>query len=238
MGFVRGGVAALGLVLGGGCDAFSTPLSSPDAGTEAGTDAFVDAACVDEEACVGRCGERVDLCGRPRRCSEEDGVRCASAELCGAVAPNRCGCGTGAFDVVVSRFVHRDSPASVSHCYARGATPKDGTSSECASFLSDGPLLSLSSRRLAPDLVAVFRCRVAGAAGLTTYGLSLDGGAGRTLLGYAAPPPTSPCGAAPVYLRRHRAHESQLVSFDRFEGNGTADYGASAVTTLWSAWAP
>lgn len=238
----------MGLVLGGGCDAFSTTLSSTDGGSETDGEAseatgaaFVDASCVDEQACVGRCGERVDLCGRARRCDEE-GVRCASAELCGVVAPNRCGCSdagrAGAFDVIVSRFVHRDSPASVSHCYAQGATPKDGTSKDCASFVSDGPLLLLSSRKLAPDVVAVFRCLVPGAAGLTTYGLALAGGANCSRLGYAAPPTATPCGASPVYVRRHRSHQSQLVSFDRFEGDGTADYGASAVTTLWNAWAP
>lgn len=231
-------MAALGVILGGGCEAFSTPVSPPDAGSEAGVDAFVEASCVDRDACVGRCGEWVDACGRTRRCSDEDGVQCAASELCGAVAAGRCGCAAGAFDVVISRFVHRDSPASVSHCYAVGATPKNGTSSDCASFLGDGPILALSSRRLGPDLVEVFRCRVSGAAGLATFGLSLQGGAGCTRVGYAAPASRSPCGAATVYVRRHRAHESQLVSFDRFEGDGTSDYGASAVTTLAEAWAP
>lgn len=235
---VRGGVAVLMLVLSGGCEAFSTPEATPDAGSEAGADALVAPACVDIDACVGRCGERVDACGRTRQCSEEDGVACGPAELCGAASANRCGCAAGAFDVVISRFVHRDSPASVSHCYAVGATAKNGTSADCPSFVSDGPLLALTSRRLAPDLAAVFRCRVSGATGLATYGLSLDAGAGCVLVGYAAPASRSPCGAAPVYRRRHRFHESQLLSFDRFEGDGNSDYAASPATIAWSAWAP
>lgn len=228
----------MGLILGGGCEAFSTPAAPAEAGSEASADAFVAPDCVDRNACVGRCGEWVDVCGRARSCSEEDGIRCPPTELCGAAAPGRCDCGSAAFDVVISRFVHRDSPASVSHCYAVGAIAKGGTSSDCASFVSDGALLALASRRLAPDLVPVFRCRVSGAPGLATYGLSLQGGPACAMLGYAAPPSRSPCGAANVYLRRHRAHESQLVSFDRFEGDGTSDYGTSAVITQWSAWAP